>query len=312
MSGGDNSYDIGGLVGSNQGGTVSSSYATGAVFSIASVGNIFGTGGDIGGLVGFNTGVISSSYSTGSVGSDGAVASVSIGVGGLVGENTGVISSSYSTGSVSSDGAVASVSLGVGGLVGQNAGTISSSYATGGVSNGISALPLIGGGAGTVDASSRMLSYAASFSAGSYVGWSFATTPTNGTWTMVNGYTRPFLASEYGTTITNAHQLQLIYLDPSASYTLANSIGMADLASASGLWNTGTGFVPIGFNTSGQNLAPTPFSGTFDGHGFTISGMTIASPSSNNLGLFSDIGAGGVVKEPRSGRRARHRRQWRQ
>ncbi|MHB1564897.1 MAG: GLUG motif-containing protein [Leptospirillum sp.] len=104
---------IGGLVGYNNGGTISYSYATGS-----------GSGGsDVGGLVGGNNvGTISYSYATGTV-------SGSSNVGGLVGDNNvGTISYSYATGNVS--GSIG----GVGGLVGYNGGTISYSYATGTVS----------------------------------------------------------------------------------------------------------------------------------------------------------------------------------
>ena len=101
--------NTGGLVGYN-GGSISNSYTTGAVSS---------TGNTIGGLVGNNAGSISNSYATGAVSSTGGT------IGGLVGNNAGSISNSYATGAVS-------VSLAfVGGLVGGNAGSISNSYATG-------------------------------------------------------------------------------------------------------------------------------------------------------------------------------------
>ena len=102
---------VGGLVGSNEGGTVSGSYATGAVT---------GRGG-VGGLVGSNDGDISNSYATGAVTGDDYV-------GGLVGYNsTGTVSTSYATGSVTGDAYV-------GGLVGLNyQGTVSNSYVTGSV-----------------------------------------------------------------------------------------------------------------------------------------------------------------------------------
>ena len=103
---------VGGLVGANYG-TISSSYATGAVS---------GSGYYTGGLVGYNYGgTISNSYATGAVSGSGYY------TGGLVGYNNGTISNSYATGAVSGSGYT-------GGLVGNNGGTISSSYATGPVS----------------------------------------------------------------------------------------------------------------------------------------------------------------------------------
>jgi len=103
---------VGGLVGHNDGSTVSNSYSTGNV-----------TGNDwVGGLVGYNYGsTVSNSYSTGNVTGDEHV-------GGLVGYTYyGTMSNSYSTGNVTGD-------EWVGGLVGYNkGGTVSNSYATGSV-----------------------------------------------------------------------------------------------------------------------------------------------------------------------------------
>ena len=107
---------VGGLVGWHYQGTVSNSYATGAVT---------GTGDNVGGLVGrVTTGTVSNSYATGAVTGRGD------NVGGLVGDNTqGTVSNSYATGAVMGTGD------NVGGLVGENDtdGTVSNSYATGSV-----------------------------------------------------------------------------------------------------------------------------------------------------------------------------------
>ena len=103
----EGSNEVGGLVGQNSSGTVSNSYATSAVTS---------TGGSVGGLVGYSfESTVSGSYATGSV-TGGRL------VGGLVGRSKGGISNSYATGTVvgGSD---------VGGLVGSNSsGTITTSY----------------------------------------------------------------------------------------------------------------------------------------------------------------------------------------
>lgn len=102
------SYYVGGLVGWNDSGTIDSSYASGSVVRVDSMGG--------GGLVGYNSlsGTVNRSYTTGGV--DGGDL-----VGGLVGENHGAVESSYATGSVSGDAVM-------GGLVGYNAGTVGSSY----------------------------------------------------------------------------------------------------------------------------------------------------------------------------------------
>jgi hypothetical protein len=102
---------VGGLVGKNYSGPLTSCYATGSVSGTDSVG----------GLVGENDGTLASCYATGSVsGTDH--------VGGLVGYNySGTLTFCYATGSVSGTGSY------VGGLVGVNTGTLNFCYATGAV-----------------------------------------------------------------------------------------------------------------------------------------------------------------------------------
>ena len=83
---------------------------------------------DVGGLVGWNRGTVSYSYSTGNVTGHGyytdTFKELSSGVGGLVGSNfEGTVSNSYSAGNVTGED-------GVGGLVGGNVGTVSNSYST--------------------------------------------------------------------------------------------------------------------------------------------------------------------------------------
>ena len=241
---GNNAHGVGGLVGNNSG-TVSNAYSTGAVN-----GNSY----FVGGLVGSNGGTITNAYSTGAVGGN------AIDVGGLAGLNSGSISSAYSTGAVSG-------SSNVGGLVGINQGNVSNSYwdaNTSGVANAI------GSNQGT---SSNVVNVgSAPYAQASYSSFDF-----NNTWWISDGNTRPFLLSEYSITISNGHQLQLMAVNPSASYTLVNNINMGELQSASGLWNTATGFVPV-----------VNFTGRFNGGGFVISGLTINQPNIANVGLFGD------------------------
>ena len=102
---------VGGLVGRNSSSDITNSYATGAVTS---------TRYNVGGLVGFNSGTITNSYTMGAVK---GVRSV----GGLAGFNSDTITNSYATGD-----AVEGKKR-VGGLVGINWNTIRNSYATGSV-----------------------------------------------------------------------------------------------------------------------------------------------------------------------------------
>jgi hypothetical protein len=117
---------VGGLVGDNDGGTVSNSYSSGSVIGQ----------NNTGGLVGVNLGTVSNSYSSGSVTGNECV-------GGLVGNNSGTASNSYSTSSVIGDDSV-------GGLVGENTATVSDSYSTGTVTGNTRIGGLVGRDEGTV------------------------------------------------------------------------------------------------------------------------------------------------------------------
>ncbi|MES2206387.1 MAG: GLUG motif-containing protein, partial [Pseudomonadota bacterium] len=265
---------VGGLVGYNQS-TISNSYATGSVSGNDSVGGLVGymsagsisssyaagvvsaSGGNVGGLIGYNNGNISNSYATGNVIGTGN------NVGGLAGQNLASISQSYSTGSVSG-------ATDIGGLVGlSSSGTVTSSY----WDTSTSGQATSAGGTGKTTA--QLLSQA------TYSGWNFSTT-----WYSSDTFTRPILRSEYSTSISNLHQLQLMNTALGASYTLANNISASELSQAKGIWATTTGFVPIGTSAS-------PFTGILDGQNYTINNLTI-NRSSDNIGLFGYISAATV------------------
>ncbi len=122
---------IGGLVGANYKGSITSSYSTGSI-----IGNDY-----VGGLVGVSSGHIIDSYGTNTV-SGGNL------VGGLVGGNFEHITNSYSTGLVTGTGRY------IGGLVGENNGYyksgviihgfITASYSTGSVNGGSDVGGLVG------------------------------------------------------------------------------------------------------------------------------------------------------------------------
>ncbi len=129
---------VGGLVGLQNGGSITGSYATG---------NADGGDGNqdyVGGLVGFQlSGNIIASYATGDA--DGG-AGGSDRVGGLVGEqgSGGSITASYATGNAADGGAGDNDY--VGGLVGfQNGGSITASYATGNADGGAGDNDFVGG-----------------------------------------------------------------------------------------------------------------------------------------------------------------------
>jgi hypothetical protein len=104
----------------------------------------------------------------------------------------------------------------------------------------------------------------------------------DGEWVMLDGNTRPFLASEYSTTIRSAHQLQLMLLDPTARYTLVADIDAAATQGGGGSMWSSQGFVPVGNNDS-------KFTGTFDGQGHTVSGLTINRAGQDYAGLFGYV-----------------------
>jgi filamentous hemagglutinin family protein len=266
--------NTGGLVGYEELGIIINNYSTAAATGTVSVG----------GLVGLEAGSVSDNYSIGPV-------TGTTDVGGLVGNIAlgGTLTQSYATGAVA--GGVA------GGLAGLNAGTITNSFWDGtstgqggtGVGSGVAT------GATEVSGASAYASatYAGLGSAASVAGANTnAVSLTSGsiTWYMFEGGTRPFLAWEAplnnptvggAHVIYTAHQLQLAAMDLGDSYVLGKGIDLSEAQQASGLWNTATGFVPIG--DSG-----TAFTGGFSGASFGISNLFIDTAGSDHVGLFGE------------------------
>ncbi|HSX05454.1 MAG TPA: fibronectin type III domain-containing protein [Candidatus Saccharimonadales bacterium] len=77
--------------------------------------------------------------------------------------------------------------------------------------------------------------------------------------------------------ITTCQQLQDMDNDLTASYVLAQDIDCY----GSGAWNSGAGFSPIGLAESGA-----AFTGSFDGQGHTVYGLTIDRSTTSPAGLF--------------------------
>ncbi|WP_300760132.1 YDG domain-containing protein, partial [Janthinobacterium sp.] len=276
---------VGGLVGQNDEATISNSYSTSTVIATAGAGLL---GDNVGGLVGLNQsgGMVSNSYATGNV------SGVS-NVGGVVGrnDNTSGGSSGNARSNLSfvySSGKVTGTSN-VGGVAGQN-------QAPNGIVNGIYNTTLNTGpgiGLNTGTATFTGLSSTQMKTASNFTGFNFTTTAgaTGNNWVMVNtdgsfnsttgtGATLPMLASEWSNTITSAHQLQLMGMNLTAQYVLANDIAAATTASSTlDVWNGGS-FIPVG--TSGA----TPFAGRFDGAGHTIYGLVVNRSGIDYAGLF--------------------------
>ncbi len=305
---------IGGLLGGNTAGT-------GAITNSFSNTNVIGGGSQIGGLVGLSFANISDSYSTGNVYSTGSGQSQIGGLVGLsnqVGGGPGSITDSYSTANV-----YGGTSNNVGGLVGfnNNADPIIRSYSTGKVtSTGFDVGGLVGfNNEATIEDSFWDTTTSGTTNPGSYVlintsgynnfvntvsglttpsllaqntysnaGWSFGSSPGSGTWFSIDGLTRPMLQSEYSTAIHTPHQLELMTMDPTASYQLANNIDLtsamnnpADIWASDAAINSGTGFIPVG-------KSGTPFTGTLNGEGNIINDLYI-NQTANDTGLFGDV-----------------------
>ncbi|MDF3163788.1 YDG domain-containing protein [Pseudomonas proteolytica] len=305
------------------GGLVSANRATGVITNSYATGNVTG-GGTAGGLVGNNSsgGQITNSYATGNVGINGVGSGAYNG--GLVGANRGSLSNVYSTGSVT--GALTNTANN-GGLVGLNAGgTVVNAYSVGKVTGSASG-GLIGrhsGGSvtsgyynmtvnpglsgwgndistGDVGTGTAVgLSSAQMKQTSSFQGFNFSASPgaTGNAWVMVNADssginngssgTLPMLASEYSTTITNAHQLQLVAMDRNATYTLGRDIVAGATAGTTDVWN-GT-FVQLGEANRGIN-----FTGSLDGQGHVIKNLKIDRGNQQYNGLFGAISETGRV-----------------
>ncbi|MBI3221905.1 MAG: PAS domain S-box protein [Nitrosomonadales bacterium] len=283
---------VGGLVGNNSSGATGSMGTglyggMGGAGGAAAIGNSYVSGGivtgtntwtgTVGGLAGYNSGSISNTYVTG--GTVASAASDSGWVGGLVGNNLGTVTTSYaSTGVVATR--VGGSPYGFGGLVGGNTGSVTDSFWD--VDTSGQALGMGDNSAGATGIYSSTPTVNA-FTQATYTGFDFGNT-----WWMSDGNTRPFLRSEWNNNIINAHQLQLMGMNLSASYTLGANIDMVETAALSGMWGSG-GFVPVGYYTSYVNNAP--FIGQFDGQNFTISNLTINRSAESYVGLFGYSGA---------------------
>ncbi len=265
----------GGLIGSLYGGTVNSSYSTATITGSFNVGGVIGYA---------DTGLVTLSFSSGNVTGTGN------NVGGFIGASlTATVTNCYCTGGVSSPGNNVAGFMGMGGA--------SFSYSTGRVTGGttlggFSSVAICpncywdtnttgqatsAGGTGAI--TSTLLMQA------TYTGWDFTNT-----WFSVDGSTRPFLRMEHDTTIRNSHQVQLMQMNLTADYTLANDIDM-DITNNASMWGTsvvgGEGFYSIGTSVD-------RFSGSLDGQDYNITGLFINRTTTDYVGLFGYLQAGTV------------------
>ncbi len=259
---------VGGLVGINYEGTVSSCYGTSSVKGMEYVG----------GLVGFNSGDVYSCYCTGSV-------KGIFEVGGLAGWSvSGLIWRCYSTSKV--EGAE-----NIGGLVGKNKycneegkcfeGTVSNSYWDIETSRQKSSA---GGGNGKTTAEMKQQA--------TYVDWEFPDV-----WAIEEGVSYPYLVALEDIKeldsfplvktkeISSVKELSKIGLSPDYpwwwNYELKTDIDASDTIN----WDDGKGFKPL------------QLAGQFNGNGHIIQGLYINRPEEDKVGLFRIIYLGGEVKD---------------
>ncbi|MFO7619149.1 MAG: NosD domain-containing protein, partial [Thermoplasmata archaeon] len=203
---------IGGLVGRNEGGTISNCYSTGNMTGKRDLGGLVGVNnyGDIskcyatgtvigadlyvGGLVGWHYyGDVSDCYATGNV------STPRMFVGGLIGRNfAGKISNSYSTGTVSGEDRV-------GGFLGENVGTVFDCFwdtETSGMAIGI-------GSGNTTGATGRTTPEMKNLTTFTDAGWDF-----NGTWYILEGVAYPALRC-----VGLPPSQPAVAITPSAAYT---------------------------------------------------------------------------------------------
>ncbi|HSW94465.1 MAG TPA: hypothetical protein VLJ15_08975 [Gammaproteobacteria bacterium] len=271
--------EVGGLIGINIGSDISTSYNSGTLNGPT----------PIGGLVGLmQSGSITDSYNIGTVNS-----SVHQG-GGLIAVVVGSppITNTYSSGLITGGDTQ-------GGLIFSNAtAVVSNSFwdtTTSGQSNA-SAGGAITGATGITTAQALIQN--------TYTGWDFNTVwyAMNYDNTGASSYTRPMLRSEYSTTIRNGHQLELIALDGSQTYTLGNDINLGSaILNKADIWGTdnssGSGFVSLGTSLSDH----TAFTGTLNGNGYLIDGLYVkwdASTASSETypALFGFAKTGSVIE----------------
>jgi hypothetical protein len=282
-----------GIAGYNAG-TISNSYSTG---------NASGTN-YIGGIAGYNAGTISDSYSTGNVNGTNYV-------GGFAGGNAGTINSSYSTGNASGTNYV-------GGFAGNNAGDIGIAYSTGKVTGTTN----VGGFAGSKGESGNIIGayyqtpnpsdFLAEDKTTEYMKSIDFVNELNNIalilslkkWAAVpGGY--PILSNDPhdNKTIDIASYFESGNGTETNPYLISTpkQLEYLSLLTGTGIEKNFNGkFLKLGDNIAlnpSKNFTPIgitaqPFKGTFDGNGYTISGIYINSNILQFTGLFGYVDNG--------------------
>jgi len=272
--------NVGALVGSATGGTT--------ISGIRLTGGMVSGHSTVGGLAGYSEAAISEAAATG-MQITGRMPGVitNTRTGGLVGEALGSITNSYSINKVTAN-------AGVGGMVGRLSGTMTSSYSasvvtgnTPGTLVGITSTGSITHSYYNSDSTSTgwiegtALTTAQMRQQASFTGFDFQFN-----WFIDEGVSYPELrvfadpsvlfAGGSGTQgdpylVTTADHLTNIRLFPEAHYRQSADIGLS-------AYQDGEGWAPI-----------RDLTGSYDGGGYTISGLMINRPATDNAGLFAKV-----------------------
>ncbi|WP_193317461.1 YDG domain-containing protein [Janthinobacterium violaceinigrum] len=327
-------YFAGGLAVFNRG-TISDSYATGAI-SVGSAGGSYG-----GGLAAINdaTGVVTNSYATGNVtgvsGLGGLLGRIESGgtvdnsyatgnvtgtgnnIGGLVGLSYGPIRNSYATGNVTANSTVGGVvgynlstmtnvyysgkltagGASVGMIVGDNnGGTVTNAYFDKSLNGAIAAIGVTGNAA---TSNALGLTSAQMLQGSNFAGFNFTSTAgaAGNNWVIVSGD-----GSINGASAGTRPMLASEWSNTINSTHQLQLMAMNKAAS----YTLGSSFSAASTAANGNDVwggtgfipvgtAGSAFTGSLDGTGHIISSLNIAKAGASNVGLFGAIGSGGVV-----------------
>ncbi len=268
----ENIYSTGVVEGGGYvGGLVSNNGASGNIQKSFSKANVNGFS-YVGGFVGYNIGTVKNSYSTGDLTTPTGSLARS---GGFVGYNLGTVENSYSTGQIT-----ANSRFNIGGFAGQNDNIIRNSFTTYPIFAGA------GAGINSYSNTDKTVFYGSSHVV--YHGSTVSSPPDwdfNSIW-LERFNNLPVLRWEMKA-ISTCEELQGI---GATTKTLSDNYILTKDIDCSGTinWNFGNGFEPIGDISN-------PFTGVFDGNGFTISNLYINRNSELRVGLFAYIGPGAMV-----------------
>ena len=282
---GDNINLVGGIVGFLVGGSITNSYATG---------NVSASGGEsagVGGLVGALGGIMTNCYATGNVNG-------TYYIGGLAGYqaislvgSVSAITNSYATGNVSGSSSVSGL---VGAQLGSGVLTITNSYryqlAT--INGVVRAENTPNGIHGGIRTASQLMTQS------TYSGWAFNATawqwdsrgfPKLNMGTENNPFNFAAAPGDNANNpiiITTAAQLDAARNGLNKHYKLNSNVDLTAYLASGGAgyskWGT-AGWLPIG-------TLSAPFTGSFNGNGFKVTGLWI------NRSSMSDVGLLGYVK----------------